>query len=150
MARRWNQITRFGTVLDPIVDIVFNLSMFAGLTAAGLLPAWVLALAALRYGILLVGGACMYLFVGPVRIHPTVFGRMTGVAMSALVAFLVLLFVLRGEIVTTLTPLTEIALGVLMSLTVAQAVILGWYNLRVMTGQARARGRVVGDVRWDA
>jgi hypothetical protein len=29
--------------------------------------------------------------------------------------------------------------------------LLGWYNLRVMTGAAAvAKGRVVGDVRWDS
>lgn len=148
-ARRWNQVTRFGTVFDPIFDIIFNVSMFAGLAVAGLVPGWVFGLAVLRYGILLVGGAAMYLFVGPVRIRPTAFGRMTGVVMSTLLAFLVLIFVVRGEALATLTPLTEIGLGVLMSLTVVQAVILGWYNLRVMTGEVRTPGRVVGDVRWD-
>jgi cardiolipin synthase len=150
LARRWNQITRFGMVLDPLVDIVFNLTVFAALQTAGLLPVWVLALAVVRYALLLVGGACLYLFLGPVRIRPTHFGRLTGVVMSALVALLVLLFAMRGDHVSAITPLTVIALGVLMSLAIAQAVAMGWYNLRVMTRRAEARGRVVGDVRWDA
>jgi len=33
-------------------------------------------------------------------------------------------------------------------MTVAQVIALGWYNLRVMKGEAQAQGRVVGDVRW--
>ena len=78
LARRWNQTTRLGTVLDPLVDIVFNLTMFGALAAAGLMPSWVFGVATLRYGILLVGAACFYVFVGPVRIQPTVFGRLTG------------------------------------------------------------------------
>ena len=47
-----------------------------------------------------------------------------------------------------LIPLTRIALGVLLGSTVAHVVALGWYNLKVMTGQAQQR--VVGDVRWGA
>jgi len=148
VARRWNQITRMGTVLDPLVDIVFNFALFAALTVAGMLKPWVFWAAVLRYGILLVGGAYLYLFVGPVRIRPTTFGRMSGVVMFALVAFLAVTHVWGGRISESLAPLTQIALGVLLWLAVAQVVVLGWYNLRVMTGEARARGRVVGDVRW--
>jgi cardiolipin synthase (CMP-forming) len=148
LARRWRQETRLGTVLDPLVDIVFNLAMFFALVGARLLPGPVFWMAALRYGILLVGGAYLYVFVGPVRIQPTLFGRLTGVVMSTLVGLLMLLHALPGALADTLLPLTEIALGVLLSATVVQVVALGWYNLRIMTGAAAARGRVVGDVRW--
>jgi len=150
IARRWNQITRLGTVLDPLVDIVFNLAIFAGLVFANLLDSWVLGVALLRYGILLVGGSCFYLFLGPVRIQATGFGRLTGVMMSALIGLLVLLHALSSPRATALLPLTQIALGVLLSATVLHVIALGWYNLKVMTGGARQQGRVVGDVRWGA
>ena len=150
LARRSNQTTRLGTVMDPLVDIIFNFALFAALTAAGLLKPWLLWVASLRYAILLAGGAFLYVFVGPVRIYPTLFGRLSGVVMAALVAFLTLLYARDGAMAETLAPLTEIALGVLLSATVAQVVALGWYNLRVMSVAARAPGRVVGDVRWGA
>jgi cardiolipin synthase len=150
LARRWGQVTTLGMVLDPIVDIVFNFAILGGLWAARLLPGWVFAVAATRYGVMLVGGAYLYIFVGPVRIQPTLFGRLTGVLMSALVMLLVLLTVAPHAIADRLTPLTEIALGVLLSATVAQVAALGWYNLRVMTGKVESQGRVVGDVRWGA
>lgn len=153
LARRWGQETELGKMLDPFVDIVFNLAMFFALAAARLLPDWVFWVAALRYGILLVGGTCLYLFVGPLRIQPTVFGRLTGVVMSTLVALLVLLRTIPGRLEDTLAPLTEIALGVLLSATVIQVIVLGLYNLRLMSGTPAATsapGRVVGDVRWGA
>ena len=149
LARRWGQVTPLGTVLDPIVDVVFNLSLFAGLARAGLLPGWVLAVAALRYGTLLLGGIGLTVLVGPVRIRPTFFGRLTGVVMTALMTFLVLLRTLDGRPAELLTPLTQVALGALMAATVVHVVALGWYNLRVMTG-AGAGGQVVGDIRWGA
>ena len=52
------------------------------------------------------------MFVGPVRIQPTVFGRLTGVLMSALVALLVVLHAIGQPLYERLGPLTEIALGV--------------------------------------
>ena len=151
VARRWNQQTKMGAVLDPVVDIVFTLALFFALVSAKLLPSWVFGVAAVRYGILLVGGISLYLFVGPVRIRPTFFGRATGVAMSALVALMLLLRAVPGRPAVVLLPLTEIALGVLLGATVIHVVVLGWYNARLISGEAaRAKGRVVGDVRWGA
>jgi cardiolipin synthase len=148
LARVWDQCTPLGKVLDPVIDIALNLAVFSALFAAGLLPAWVFTFAALRYGLLLVGGACLYLFVGPLRIEPTLFGRLTGVVMSTLVGLLALLHVVRGAWVERLATLTELALGLLMAATVGHVIVLGWHNLRLMTGKVEAAGRVVGDVRW--
>jgi phosphatidylglycerophosphate synthase len=150
LARRWRQTTPLGTVLDPLVDIVFNLTALAGLAAGELLHPWVFWVAVLRYGIMLVGAAGLYLFVGPLRIRPTWFGRMTGVIMTALVALFMLLLALRGPVGAGLTRLTEIALGVMLSATVLQVLVLGWYNLRLLTGAVRQADRVVRDVQWRA
>ena len=151
VARRWNQVTRLGTVLDPQVDILFNLGLLYGLARAHVVPDWLFTLVVVRYATLLVGGSCLYLFVGPVRIYPTAFGRLTGVVMTALIAMLMTLHALGGHLRDRLESLTIIALGVLVSATIIQVILLGWYNLRVMTGAADAAGgRVVGDVRWGA
>lgn len=150
IARRWDQTTRMGTVLDPLVDIVFNLAMLAGLAAAGLLSPIVFWIGVTRYTVLVVGGSYLYLCVGPVTIRPTFFGRFTGVVMSSLIALLTLLWALRDGLARTLTPLTEIALGVLLAATTVQIILVGWYNLKTMTEAARTEGRVVGDVRWKA
>ena len=148
VARRWRQITVLGTVMDPVVDIVFNLALFAGLAFADLLPGWVFLVAAIRYGVLVVGAACLYLFVGPVRIRPTTLGRLMGVLTSALAGLLMLLRHRGGHWADRLAPLTGIALGALLAAGVLHALALGWYNLRVIRGGAAAQSGVVGDVRW--
>jgi cardiolipin synthase len=148
IARRWHMETRLGKVVDPVVDVVFNLTVFFALAAAHLLPAWVAWVATLRYALLVIGGISITLFVGPLRIQPTVFGRMTGVVMSALCALVVLLHLTGGRFAETLLPLTTVALGVLTSATVIHVAVLGWWNLRQMRGKTASTGRVVGDVRW--
>jgi cardiolipin synthase len=148
LARRWGQTTRLGTVMDPLVDIAFNLVMLWGLTAAGLLSSWVFWIGVARYSILMVGGAGLYLFVGPVKIRPTSFGRFTGVVMTAFIGLLTLLWAVSGHAAHALTQLTEIALGVLLAATTVQIILVGWYNLRVMTGAAAQGGRVIEDVRF--
>lgn len=148
LARRWSQTTRLGTIMDPVVDIVFNLAMLSGLTAAELLPRWIFWVGAARYTILVVGGAGLYLFVGPVRIRPTSFGRFTGVVMTSLIALFTLLWALRSDVAMGLTRLTEVALGSLLVATTIQIILVGWYNLRVMTGAMPESGRIVEDVRW--
>ena len=146
LARRWNQTSRLGQVLDPIVDIVFTLAMLSGLTANGLLSRWVFWAGVTRYAVMFVGATGLYLFVGPPRIAPTFFGRMTGVVMSSLIALLTLFYAIHGGVELGLTRLTEIALGVLLGATTIQMIGVGWYNLRMLTGQARATGHVVHDV----
>jgi len=148
LARRTGQITPLGAVLDPFVDILFNLFTLLGLTAASILPFWVLGIAALRYVILIGGGIALNLFVGPVRLRPTLFGRLTGVLLSTLVGFDVLLHVLAAPAAHGLLPITEVALGALLAATVIHVVALGWYNLREMTRPQETRGRVVGDIRF--
>ena len=150
LARRWNQTTALGTALDPLVDIVFNLTALAGLAAADLLNSWVFWVAVLRYAVLLVGGSAIYVLVGPIRIRPTWFGRMTGVVMTCLIALYILLVAVSGPVGAGLTRLTEIALGVMLSATVLQVLVLGWYNLRLLTGSVRQADRVVRDVQWRA
>ncbi len=148
LARRLRQITRIGTVMDPLVDIAFSLMILWALASSGLLSRWVFWVGVVRYGTLALGGAGLYLFVGPVKIRPTSFGRFTGVVMTTFIALLTLLWAVSGRAAHALTQLTEIALGVLLAATTVQIVLVGWYNLRVMTGAIAGSGRVIEDVRF--
>ena len=43
LARRWNQTSSFGSLLDPIADKVLIMAAFAMLIAEGVAPAWMVA-----------------------------------------------------------------------------------------------------------
>ncbi len=149
LARRSRQETRLGTLMDPIVDILLNLAVFGALGAVGLVPQWVMGAATVRYGGLLTGGALIYLFHGPVRVAPTLFGRLVGVVMSVLVGLL-LAVVMAGAPLERMESLTRDALGVLLCGGIVHGAVMGWYNLRLLTGEARNARRVIHDVRWGA
>lgn len=44
LARRWNQITRLGQLLDPIADRLYILATLIGLLIRGIIPWWLVAL----------------------------------------------------------------------------------------------------------
>lgn len=56
LARRFGQVTRLGTFLDPTADFFLQLAATASLTARGLMPWWFAALVAARIVLLTLGG----------------------------------------------------------------------------------------------
>lgn len=136
VARATGATTRLGRVFDPIVDVLFNIGIAVGLTRAGLLPAWLLAIILLRYGLLLFGAAYIYVFRGPVRVRPTPLGKATGV-LNTMVLFAV------GAVVYFAAPATAdsvlrilyTVLAIVFSLTIVQVVVIGLYNIRHLGGR---------------
>ena len=48
LARRWNQVTRLGQVLDPFADRLYILTTLLGLAYRGLIPWWLVAVLVAR------------------------------------------------------------------------------------------------------
>ncbi|HPJ19412.1 MAG: CDP-diacylglycerol--glycerol-3-phosphate 3-phosphatidyltransferase [Actinobacteria bacterium] len=44
LARKWNQITRVGQLLDPVADRLYILATLIGLLLRGIVPAWLVVL----------------------------------------------------------------------------------------------------------
>lgn len=59
VARRFNQVSRLGQLLDPTSDRLFIGTIAVGLVVSGLLPWWPVALVVLRDVLLLVAGLVM-------------------------------------------------------------------------------------------
>lgn len=58
LARRWNQITRLGQLLDPIADRLYIFSTVVALVLRDIVPLW--------FGVLLVGRDVLLLLMGPI------------------------------------------------------------------------------------
>ena len=149
MARRWHQETRLGVLADPLTDIFFHLALFLSLAATGIVGVWVLMLATLRYGGLLVGGAIIHVTRGPVRIQSTLPGKLTGLALGVLVGYLLLgPSYGAGSLGAILTPLALDALLILLAGSVVHAAVMGWYNFRHAQAAAETSRKVIRDVRF--
>lgn len=59
IARRTNQVSRLGQLLDPAVDRILMISGVLGLFLVGRLPLWIILVVIVRDLFLLVGGACL-------------------------------------------------------------------------------------------
>ncbi len=148
VARRFRQETLFGTILDPLADILCTFWLFVGLWLGGLVPTVICALATLRMAMLLGGGAWLHLTHGPVHIHSTIPGKLTGSLVTALVtARLAFAAFDEGDTEARLMPLIFDALVVLLAFTVASGWVAGWLNLRRLQKRGRPEP-VVTDVRF--
>lgn len=155
LARALAMESRTGKVLDPLVDIVFNVTIFITLADTGILPWWVAGLVLARYGLLVAGTAYLYVFRGPVRIEPTGFGKLTGVFTTSLVGLLLLGLALWSETTRQrLQGVFDVALAALALATIIQVVFIGLANRksiaagpRAVIAPAEAPAKVVGEIR---
>ena len=59
IARRFDQVTKLGRLLDPISDRVLVAVLLVGMVVADILPLWALLLVAVRDALILVGGVAL-------------------------------------------------------------------------------------------
>lgn len=154
MARAFGSESRIGSVLDPLVDIAFNSSVFVALASARELPWWVAGLMLGRYALLVTGTFYLYVFRGPVRIQPTAFGKLTGVLTTVLLGLLLLGLASWSDATRgRLKEVFDVGLGVLAFATIIQVIFIGLANKKALEREPAAEeapraGKVVGDVRW--
>lgn len=149
-ARRLDASTRMGRIFDPIVDVLFNCGIVLGLTRAGILPGWILALVFVRYGLLMFGAAWIYVARGPVAVRPTVLGKTTGVINTGLLfGVTAAVFFLPAGVGDQVLELLYSTLAFVLIITIVQVVIIGLYNMRHAGHVPEAHGAlavVVGKV----
>ncbi len=76
IARRFNQMSQFGAVLDPVADKLTMLTLTVLLASQGILPEW-LAIAIVARDVVIVSGAVTYRFVvGHVEMQPTILSKL--------------------------------------------------------------------------
>lgn len=80
IARKRNEITLFGKIVDPIADKTLLLSAFIFIYNSSLsykFPFWLVVLVISRDMYILLGSALIYLMKGHLKVNPSVFGKAT-------------------------------------------------------------------------
>jgi phosphatidylglycerophosphate synthase len=154
LARALHVETRVGALLDPLTDVVFNSAVFVALLEAGIVPWWVTSLVLVRYTLLVGGTVYLYLVHGPVRIQPTLFGKLTGFLTSVLLGILLLGMSSWSEGTRhSLKEVFDVGLGVMGLATIIQVVFIGLANRSIAPELAEPSempsrpAKVVGEIR---
>jgi cardiolipin synthase len=124
VARSRRQQTEFGTIMDPLADIVSTAAVYGAFLGQGLIPAWVFAILMARYVSLFAGMAVLFLTVGPLELRATPVGKIVGV-LQGIAGIMILALAgsglqWQGSIGVTLFPCLGIIFG---SVIISQLVI---------------------------
>ncbi|MBN2185354.1 MAG: CDP-alcohol phosphatidyltransferase family protein [Candidatus Krumholzibacteriota bacterium] len=82
IARRFDQGTAFGVMLDPFADIASTVAVFVWLLIKGLVPLWLLILLIVRYSEFFAGLFFLTLIKRPPRLRATKPGKMAGLILG--------------------------------------------------------------------
>ncbi len=71
LARRFQWISRWGAMVDPLADKLLMVSSYLALTYLGALPVWLLALVLTRDVVIVTGGICYHFLIGQYEFKPS-------------------------------------------------------------------------------
>ena len=143
LARRWNQVSRLGQLLDPAADRLYILSTLLGLAYRGVIPWWLTGLLIGRDAVLaLTLPVLRYHGYGPLPVH--FLGK--AATFNLLCAFP---FLLLGQIGGNQleNAVGAVALGLGWALAIWGSALYGWagwlylWQVRKVVGLARAEAR---------
>jgi len=106
LARRFDWTSRFGAILDPIVDKLLLVVVFVLLTYTGFIPLWLAAIVILRDLIVLTGATSYHILFGAYQFAPTFLGK----ASTALQFILVLLILFDQAVFPIADIITQICI----------------------------------------
>lgn len=100
IARRFGHVTVLGKALDPLMDALFFITAAVGSLLLGIIPLWLAALIAFRYGAPLIGTPIVLLMRRRPELVHTVWGR-RNTLLTGVVLFTLLLVDITGGPVST-------------------------------------------------
>ncbi len=80
IARKYNQQTKLGAVLDPLADKLMNFAVLYNLTRAKLVPSWILFTIGIKELAMIVGASLIYLFKGNKVVPANIYGKVATVS----------------------------------------------------------------------
>jgi len=91
IAKRFNQSSRLGAILDPVADKLLMLATVLALTWIGLLPFWLTIPVLLRDVVIFCGALAFYRRAGSIEMQPTVLSKANTCAQIGLLLLVVAL-----------------------------------------------------------
>ncbi len=88
-ARKRDEQTPFGVVMDPLADVFSTAGVFTVLMLKNLVPTWIFALLMVRYGMLFAGTIVLFFTLGPIEFRATPVGKIVGVLQAVAVIMIV-------------------------------------------------------------
>lgn len=76
IARRYDQTSNLGTILDPIADKLMSFAILISFTTNKIIPSWILIFMSVKEGLMIVGGGVLYLFKGKQIVASNKFGKL--------------------------------------------------------------------------
>lgn len=119
LARRFNWITKFGTVMDPLADKLMQSAAFICLAIVGDLPLWALAIFLGKEILMVYGGIVAYFRHEKMVVKANVFGKAATVSVSIT---MVLLFLMPDHQIAFISLITSI----IFKLVALSTYILNW------------------------
>jgi cardiolipin synthase len=143
IARRRNEQTEFGVVMDPLADVFSTTAVFAVFLAEGYIPAWLFVILLVRYVMLIMGSFVLFLVVGPIEFKATLPGKIVGVLQAA--GIIIVLTCLWGGVdwEETVAPVLFPFLGITFSVIVVSQAVLGYRHCK-RYGRIRSKAVQIG------
>lgn len=130
ISRRFDRESLLGRVLDPLADALFYTIVSVGLWLAGVFPAWLAAIAVLRFVPSMIAGLVLFARHGPSEIAPTRLGKFSSFALG-LATGIYLARVVLGPVVPRLfVQASAVAAAALGLASVVEYVWMGTRRLR--------------------
>jgi cardiolipin synthase len=60
IARKYNMITKWGSILDPLADKLMSLTVLLSLTIKNMIPIWVILIIGIKELMMIIGGAILF------------------------------------------------------------------------------------------
>ncbi len=133
LAKRYNWVTRLGSLLDPIADKLLLGVCFTVLALQGHLPIWLLALVIGRDLVIIGGATAFHFLIRDLDGDPSLISKLNTMLQIVLVLLVLLTLALLWQLPATLT--------VLIYATAVTTVLSGLHYVWLGTVRARQLGR---------
>lgn len=110
IARKYDMVTKWGTVIDPLADKLMQITVVVCLTIGGYIPVWLPIVIIAKEGLMILGGLTLYFGGEQVIVPANMYGKL------ATVVFYLGILLISLEISKTVSLFAIIAIIVFMTM----------------------------------